>query len=115
VGLPHRVCLQCSGPLMGLFSPAGDTERWSLLSNLRRETVSFFWWFGCNSLDYCNDRMCTVGSRGCDSGANAPFACLARGNRQLDPQYYQRKMAGGVRVSMLYFRGSVLWLGPSCE
>lgn len=27
--------------------------------------------------------MCTIGSRGCDSGVNAPFR-LARGNRQLD-------------------------------
>lgn len=31
---PRRLYLQLSGPLMRLFSPAGDAERWSLLSNL---------------------------------------------------------------------------------
>lgn len=56
----------------------------------RRETSSFGW-FGHNSLDYCDDRMCAIGSRGCDSGVQVPFACLARGNRQLEPQYYQSK------------------------
>lgn len=45
--------------------------------------------------------VCAIG---CGSYTKATFACLACGNWQLDPQHYGRKMVGGIRVSMLYFR-----------
>lgn len=90
---PRRLYLQLSGPLMRLFSPARRCREVESALNPRRETFLLLGGSDTILLITVMTRCILLGVVGVTQvlKSQVPFACLARGSRQLEPQYYQRK------------------------